>query len=85
MHKFLKASEYRVIKKNWFPYLLKKFVLFVLMKPCKNDENYFLFHPKSSFRSQDIQIFLLTSWSYRKNGLTRNKTLISKFMTSQPG
>ena len=31
-----------------------------------NDEKYFLFHLKSCFRSQDIQVFALTFWSYIK-------------------
>ena len=29
----------------------------------KNDEKCFLFHLKSSFRSQDIEVFVLTFWS----------------------
>ena len=44
-----------------------------------------LFHLKSSFRSQDIQVFGMTFWSCRKNGSIRNIRLISKSMTSQPG
>ena len=35
-------------------------------KPFKNDDKCFLFHLKSSFRSQDIQFFVLTFWSCRK-------------------
>ena len=34
-------------------------------KLFKNDEKCFLFHLKSSFRSIDIQIFILTFWSSR--------------------
>ena len=45
----------------------------------------FLLHLKNSFRSQDIEVFIMTFWSYRKNGLIRKIRLISKFMTSQPG
>ena len=45
----------------------------------------FLYHLNSSFRSQDIYIFVLTLWSCRKNGLIRNIRLISKFITSQRG
>ena len=52
-------------------------------KPFKNDEKYFLFHLKNSFRSQDI--FALTFWLYRKNDLIRKIRLISNFMTSKPG
>ena len=48
-----------------------------MMKKC------FLFHLKSSFRSQDIYIFGLTLNFRRKNDLI--KRLISKFMTPQPG
>ena len=54
------------------------------MKALKNDEKCFLFCLKTSFRSQDIQIFVLTFWSCRKNGLI-SITLILKFMTSQSG
>ena len=43
-----------------------------------------LFHLKGSFRSQDIQFFVTTFWSCRKNGLIRKIGLISKFMASQP-
>ena len=32
----------------------------------------FLFHLKSSFRSQDFQIFVLTLWSCRRNGLMKH-------------
>ena len=34
--------------------LPKKFLLFASWKHLKSDENFFLFHPKSSFRSQYI-------------------------------
>ena len=54
-------------------------------KAFKNDEKCFLFHLKSFFHSQDIQIFILTLSSCRRNGLIRKKRLISKFLTSQPG
>ena len=32
----------------------KKLFYLFQRKPFKNDEKWFLFHPKSSFRSQDI-------------------------------
>ena len=35
-----------------------------------------LFHLKSSFRSQDISVFVMTFWSSRKNGLIRKIRLI---------
>ena len=54
-------------------------------KPFKNHEKCFLFHLKSSFRYQDILVFVTTFWSCRKNGLIRKIRLTSKFMTSQPG
>ena len=54
-------------------------------KPFKNDEKWFLFYRKSSFRSQDILDFVATSWLCRKNGLIRKIKLTSKFMTSHPG
>ena len=53
------------------------------LKPFKNDEKCFVFHLESSFHSQDIQIFVLTFWSSRKNGLIRKIKLILKFMMSQ--
>ena len=54
-------------------------------KPFKIDEKCFLFHLKSSFRSQDILVLVTTFWSCRKNGLIRKIMLTSKFMTPQPG
>ena len=42
-------------------------------------KNSFLFHLKSFFRSQDIYIFVLTRWSFRKNGLIKNIRLVLKF------
>ena len=53
-------------------------------KPFKNDEKSFSFHFKSSFRSQDIEVFLMTFCACKKNGLIRKIRLISTFMTSQP-
>ena len=44
-----------------------------------------MFHLENSFRSQNIYIFVLTFWSYKKNGLTGKIRLVSNFMTSQPG
>ena len=52
-------------------------------KPFKIDEKCFLFHLKSSFRSQGISIFVMTFWLCRKNSLIRNMRLTSKFMASQ--
>ena len=45
----------------------------------------FFVNLKNSFRSQDIQIFILTNFSCRKTTLIRKIRLISKFMTPQPG
>ena len=53
-------------------------------KTFKNGEKCFLFHLKSSFRSQDIYVFVMTFWSCMKKGLIRKIRLTSKFMTSQP-
>ena len=50
--------------------------------PLKMMKNFTL---KSSFRSQDIQVFVMTFWSCKKNGSIRKIRLISKSMTSQPG
>ena len=54
-------------------------------KPSKNDENSFLFHLKSSFRSRDIRIFVFTFYTLQKIGRIRNQSKITKFVTSQPG
>ena len=53
---------------------------------CFNDSptkiiNVFLFHIKSSFRSQDISIFVLIFSARRRNSLKRKIGLISKFMS----
>ena len=65
----------------------------LIERPLKIVKNAF-FHLKSSFRSQDIKVFVTTFWSCKKNGLIRtwsytnsmirNIRLTSKFMTSQP-
>ena len=47
-------------------------------------KKHFLVHLKSSFLFQDIQIFVLTFCSCRKNGLIRKIRLVLEFMTSQP-
>ena len=39
--------------------------------PFINDQKCFLFHPKNSFCSQDIYVFVLTFWSCRKNHLIK--------------
>ena len=44
----------------------KFFFNFLQWKPFKNDEKCFLFHLKSSFRSQDIWVFVLTFWSWEE-------------------
>ena len=44
-----------------------------------------LFHLKSTFRSEDISIFLLAFFSHVGNGLTKKLRLLSKFMTSHTG
>ena len=49
----------------------------VQRKPFKIDKKCFLFHLKSSFRSRDIYIFVLTFWSCRKKGLIRKIRLIN--------
>ena len=40
---------------------------------------------ESSLHSQNVWIFVLTSWSFRKNDLIRKLKSILEFMTSQPG
>ena len=80
MPKFKEFSRNaNTINLNSDSHLLKKKKLFasvVALQKC------FLFHLKSSFRSQDIKIFVLTFWgACRKNSLMRKIRSISKFMT----
>ena len=56
--------------------LSKKVGLFTSLKPFKNDEKCFLFNLKSSFRFQDIWVFVINFRSCRKNGLIRKTRLI---------
>ena len=50
--------------------------------PLKILKNTFYFYLKSSFRSQDIQVFVMTLWSSRKNGSIRKVNFkISNFTT----
>ena len=44
-----------------------------------------MFHLKSSFLSQDIQILCFELLVMQKNGLTRKIRLVSKFLTPQLG
>ena len=60
----------------------KNCVICLICKPFKSDEKRCF---KSSFRSQDIYVFVSTIWLCRKNGFIRKINLTSKFMTSQPG
>ena len=75
---------YIYLKCNIRTYLIlkpgKKFYVVCLLLHFKKDENAL----KSSFHSQDIQGFIVTFWSCRKNDLIRKIRLISKFTTSQP-
>ena len=64
---------------------LRSEIIFDNWKPFKNDEKCFLFPFKSSLRSQDIYIFVMSFWSCRKNGSIRKRRLISKSMASQSG
>ena len=60
-----------------------KKIIYFIEKPFKNDENFFFL--TSSFRCQDIEVFIMTFWSCRKNGFIRKIKWTAKFMTSQPG
>ena len=42
-------------------------------KPLKNDEKYVLFDHKSSFRSQETQIFVLTIFSFTKTACMKDE------------
>ena len=61
----------------------KKTMFFLFHRnPFKNDQKCFLFHLKSSFRSQNIKILVLT---LIKNALIKKTMLILKFKMSQSG
>ena len=64
-------------------HLPKKYILFASVKALKNDENAFYFILKVLFVFKIVNLFVLTFWSYRKNGLIKNIRLISKFMSSR--
>ena len=81
----LEERVYSNVKIKLDSHLPKKLFCLLQWKPFKNDEKWFLFHLKSSLRSQDISIFVLSFWQCRKNYLIIKIGLISKFMTSQPG
>ena len=63
----------------------KKSCYLLHLKPFKNSEKCFFNHLKSLFHSQDIYIFVMTSWSCRENCLIRKIRLILRFMMLQPG
>ena len=58
----------------------KKFFYLHQWKPFKSDEKCFLFRLKSSFCSQDFEIFVLTFWSCRKIGFIRKIRLSSEIV-----
>ena len=66
-------------------HLLKNSFYLLQWRLYKKDEKCFLFDLKSSCRSQDVYIFVMTFWSCRKNVLIWKIRLNSKSMTSQPG
>ena len=79
------ARCYTVQKVRFSPPPPPKKYYLLHWKPFKSDEKCFLFHLKSSFRSQYIQVFVMTFWSCKKNGFLRKIRLTEKFTTSQPG
>ena len=93
MH-WLKGQPFFIILWHNFPVLihylifqrrtLRSETIFDNWKPFKNDEKMLFFHLKCSSLSQDINVFVMTFCSCRKNGSIRKIRLISKFMTSQP-
>ena len=56
-----KSSYYHCPCKLYLKVVSAIFFKFTKRKYSKNDEKCFLFHVKSSFRSQDIYVFMLTS------------------------
>ena len=96
---FYKSGKKMIILK-WYLLILNTIVNFLMLKsdshscrnifficfnegPLKMMKN--AFHFKSSFRPQDISIFVVNFWLYRKNGFMRKIRLISQSMMSQPG
>ena len=78
------ANLVTILQRRTSPFKQISFSL-LQWKPFQNHEKYFSFHLKSSFRSQDIWIFVLAFWSCRRNDLIRKKSSMSKLLTSQPG
>ena len=50
----------------------------------KEDEKCYLFHLKSSFHYDEVQIFVLIFLGYEGKQFDRKERLVSKIMTSQP-
>ena len=75
----------KVASLKWDSHLQKDLCYLLHWKPFKSDEKCFLFHFNSSFHSQDIEVFVMSFRSCRKNTLIRMIRLVSKFMVSQPG
>ena len=59
--KILNISNKFILFKACVRYFLSNFYFFTKSLPLKNYEKCFLFHLKSSFRSRDIQIFVIFS------------------------
>ena len=57
--------------------------IFDQWKSFKIDERRFSFHLKSSFRSQNIEVFLMSFWSSIKSGSIRKIWLFSKSKTKK--
>ena len=90
---FVKLHKSPLLIANIINNSLRSETIFGNWKPLKTYEKCFLknfkmlfkFHLKSSFCSQDNESFVLTFWKFLKNGLIREKRLISEFMTLQRG
>ena len=72
---FLKSDSH-FLEKNCYLLGWKRF---------KNDEKCFLFDLKSSFRSQDIYVFVTTFWSYKKNSLIIKESAKSRGLLGNVG
>ena len=73
-------SDSPLAKRNRCYFLQTSFI----WKPFKIDEKCFLFHLKSSFRSEDIYVFVMASFQLPRSCIRPGSTpLISKSLTSQ--
>ena len=69
----LQALKTYSLLKACVRYFLSNFYFFSKLYPFKNYEKCFLFHPKSSFRSRDIQFFVIFSLPFHTFQIQKDK------------